>query len=569
MDATESSTTVVEAAPPEAPPIAVPGGASGASASEPEQQSRWKETVKRRGLMVGAAAMIAGALARRAAEPAEAVTGGGPDGFFVNGSNFNNTPNSANNLTVLVPGGSFFSGNDALLDVDANSGSGQTNLNAIYGSAFGNGAGVIGECGGTIGDNVTTPGAAGVWGNSLNGNDGVYGSSNGSNGVQGFSSGSQGTGVLGICNNGTSAFGVWGESSTGFGVVGQNTNTGAAGVWGVSPNTLGVVGTTDGAVVPNGIIAGVVGRGAHTGVLGLTSSTTAAACEGDGNVIGVQGVTSTSGGATGYGVKGIANAGAGSAGVLGYAPNGQGYGFYGYSTDPNAAGCLAFNSTSGGQGLVAYNNGGAGANFAAIFGNPTLPHSGNVLVRGVLTQLGGAPTTGSRDASGSLRSLYSVQSPDSWFEDFGHGQLTDGAASVNLDSTFAGLVDTSDYHVFLTPEGATNGSLYVSGKSATGFTVAENGAGSGAAGAKPGAGGGSSGVGFSYRVVAKGKDTSASRFAQIAEPPTITAPAIVGAAPSATPGAQIVEAPAASKPGTPERPAPTPGGAAAAGGAPR
>ena len=394
--------------------------------TETAQPSRWTEIVKRRGLIVGVAALIAGALSRRAA-PAEAVTGGGTDGFFVNGSNFSNTPNSATSLSVLTTASGYSS--PLLMDFECVNGNG-TNSNAVFANALGTGYGVLGQCGAAEGLNALTLQSVGVWGNSLNSTDGVLGNTNGTTtpaGVHGVSTGLAGNGVIGEANSGFGAFGVWGKSSSGIGVNGQGgrigvqgsvTGAGTAGVSGISSGTFpGVLGLADGTSAPTGITAGVIGNAAaHTGVLGLsTSSTGAAGVEGDGNLLGVQGVASAAG-ATGYGVKGIANvsgASGGSAGVLGYAPNGVGNGFYGFTTDPNGAGCLAYNTTTG-AGLIAYNGGGSGSNiYAAIFGSGATAHSGNVLVRGTLTQLGGAPTTGARDASGALHRLYGVQSPES------------------------------------------------------------------------------------------------------------------------------------------------------------
>jgi hypothetical protein len=67
-------------------------------------------------------------------------------------------------------------------------------------------------------------------------------------------------------------------------------------------------------------------------------------------------------------------------------------------------------------------------------------------------------------------------------------------------------VNTTDYHVFLTPEGDSRG-LYVSSKSATGFTVNEQ-------------QGGASSLGFSYRVGARRKDVDAVRLAKFSLPAT-------------------------------------------------
>ena len=267
----------------------------------------------------------------------------------------------------------------------------------------------------------------------------------------------------------------------------------------------------------------MLGTGTHTGVLGLTTSTTAAAVEGDGVTIGVQGISVTNG-ATGYGVVGRANTGSGSAGVLG--TSSSGYGFYGYSTAGSGAGALAYNTTATGNGLVAFNAGG-GSGYAAVFGNSGAPHSGNVLVQGTLTMLGAAPSLAARDAGGSLRRLYGVQSPESWFEDFGSAQLSGGSATVQLDPAFAELIDTSSYYVFPVPEGLPNGPLYVSAKTATGFTVSEAGSGAGSAGGKPGAGGGGTGIGFSYRIVAKRKNATSGRLEQVPEPPPPISPPAV------------------------------------------
>jgi hypothetical protein len=71
-----------------------------------------------------------------------------------------------------------------------------------------------------------------------------------------------------------------------------------------------------------------------------------------------------------------------------------------------------------------------------------------------------------------------MESPESWFEDFGRAELTEGSAEVELDGDFAALVNTDDYHVFLTPEGDSAG-LYVSARSRQAFEVREQGNGTG------------------------------------------------------------------------------------------
>jgi len=88
--------------------------------------------------------------------------------------------------------------------------------------------------------------------------------------------------------------------------------------------------------------------------------------------------------------------------------------------------------------------------------------------------------------------LNAIQSPENWFEDFGSGQLSNGAAVVSLEPTFAQTVNTGvEYHVFLTPKGDSHG-LYVTNETATSFEVREQ-------------GGGTSSIAFDYRIVAKRK----------------------------------------------------------------
>jgi hypothetical protein len=97
-------------------------------------------------------------------------------------------------------------------------------------------------------------------------------------------------------------------------------------------------------------------------------------------------------------------------------------------------------------------------------------------------------------------------SPESWYEDFGRGEIVEGRARVRLDPDFLALlgIEDDDYHVFLTPEGDSNG-LFVTNKSPHGFEVHEQ-------------HGGTSGLTFSYRVVAKRRHRQPERLATLDEP---------------------------------------------------
>jgi hypothetical protein len=95
-----------------------------------------------------------------------------------------------------------------------------------------------------------------------------------------------------------------------------------------------------------------------------------------------------------------------------------------------------------------------------------------------------------------------MESPESWFEDFGVGHLVNGQAQIQLDPDFASTVNTDLYHVFIT-EYEDNNMLYVTKRTSAGFGVR----------AKERKANGT----FSYRVVAKRKDVAGPRL----EPVTV------------------------------------------------
>jgi hypothetical protein len=128
---------------------------------------------------------------------------------------------------------------------------------------------------------------------------------------------------------------------------------------------------------------------------------------------------------------------------------------------------------------------------------------GRTGVVGDLTVFGNLTVTGAKSMAmphpdGSYRRLYALESPESWFEDFGSGEIAEGRAHVELDPDFAAVVRLDDYHVFLTPEGDSKG-LYVTSKGPTGFEVREQ-------------QGGTSSLRFNYRVVARRKQIHEERL---------------------------------------------------------
>ena len=102
------------------------------------------------------------------------------------------------------------------------------------------------------------------------------------------------------------------------------------------------------------------------------------------------------------------------------------------------------------------------------------------------------------------RKVYSMQSAENWFEDFGEGRLSAGEARVEIDPVFAQTVNLGQaYHVFLTPLGDCG--LYVAEKTARSFTVRA-------------AGGKTADIAFDYRIVAKRKGFEGKRLESAKDP---------------------------------------------------
>ena len=323
----------------------------------------------------------------------------------------------------------------------------------VYGSGTGPASGD--PFGGSSG--VYGTGNPGVWGSGTPGSGGVgvravgpsWGGRPGGRGGHGLLA-SGGISGLGPYGPGTAGVVAMGGADTGPGVAATGGSFGGIGVVG----TGGRANPSDTAGPP--VAPGVVGTGT-TGVVGT------AVREG----IGVQG-TST----TGTGVAGTSTTGTGVLGVGDHR---------GVAAQHPTAGTAAYLAT------------------AELAGDL----HGALLVRGDLT------VTGDKAAAvplpdGTLRRLYALESPESWFEDFGTGTLAGGQAAVALDPAFAATVRTERYHVFLTPQGDSRG-LYVSHKSPTGFEVREQ-------------QGGTSSVAFDYRVVAHRKDRPGVRLAPVTAP---------------------------------------------------
>ena len=136
----------------------------------------------------------------------------------------------------------------------------------------------------------------------------------------------------------------------------------------------------------------------------------------------------------------IAIYGLNNSSYVGPGPGAGGFGVYGLSA--NGHGLVGATAAAGGAAVVGATNGVAGAYAAAFYGP--------VIVGGDFIVVGGAKSAAVPHPDGSHRQLYCVESPESWFEDFGTGELVDGKADVAIEPGFAAVSVMDAYHVFLT-----------------------------------------------------------------------------------------------------------------------
>jgi len=276
-------------------------------------------------------------------------------------------------------------------------------------------------------------------------------------------------GLAVICAAGTGGVGLIGNGS-GFGVVGNNNGgtAGAAAVYGRTnrADNYGVWGDTGGGV----------------GVLGTSTS---------GNAI--RGEVASGSNANTIAIYGLNNSS-----YAGPSPGAGGFAIYGLCAKGH--GLVGATSTAGGAAVVGATNGVAGAYAGAFYGP--------VIVGGAFTVFG-AKSAAVPHPDGSHRRLYCMESPESWFEDFGESTLACGQAEVRLDPDFAAVVE-----------------LRVRERTPAGFRVeAKDDTSSGA---------------FSWRVVAKRKDIPAPRFETVTVPHEPVLPSL--------PEAPVAPVPRASRP---------------------
>lgn len=322
-----------------------------------------------------------------------------------------------------------------------------------------------------------------------------------SNGIVGYANSSTGAGVAGY--NFGSGPGVKGYTAFGPAVLGLGTSRYIQGVKGTNSSTnggLGVEGTTNSPYKPTTEVrsAGVMGSSQHAsgyGVVGIGNNlkpdlftnppTIGGGMMGIGTRAGVVGFGTTA--TNGLGVVGGGNnevvvypiGGAGVAGSAGGLNTGVGvHGFAkGSATDIDRwGGVFQFGTGISSVHVYTYL---AGANSTGIYG----------LISN------GTKSTVVKDNAGENRLLFCTEAPEVLFQDFGTGELQNGAAHIDLEGLLTKVIRVDAKHpmkVFIQLEGECNG-VYVTNKSAKGFDVKE-------------LQGGKSNVPFTWQIVASRAD---------------------------------------------------------------
>ncbi len=267
-------------------------------------------------------------------------------------------------------------------------------------------------------------------------------------GIQGISDLVNAVGVQGVCN---AAFGVGvvGESDSYYGVEGY-TNTGIGVVGsvsggGVGTSNIGVLGQV-GSSQPNTIAVYGQNRATGTnsvGVIGQSDPATGIGTKGI-SAAGTPVVGSVEGSGSGSnGHAAVLGKGTAGPGVQGQSASGHGLIGYTTATDGHAA-LIGYAQTAGAVGLIGVAPGSAGHWAGVFYGDVHVNGTASAPVHTAVAKL---------PSDGTYRSLYSTTSPEAWVEDFGRGTLAGDKADIKLDANFAALVHTDDYHIFVTAHG--------------------------------------------------------------------------------------------------------------------
>jgi hypothetical protein len=210
---------------------------------------------------------------------------------------------------------------------------------------------------------------------------------------------------------------------------------------------------------------GLSGSGSNEGVCGYSSSG-----------YGIHGLSSSGYGVYGSGDYGVYGNGglrgvSGNGGTFGVYGDGSSYGVYGHS---DSTGVRGDGGNYGVYGDATYGVFGVGDN-AGVYGQSTSAYGvysdGHFHAEGNIT-CDGTKSSVAETADYRERTLYAIESPEVWFEDFGADTLVNGVITVTIEPIFAQTVNlTENYHVFVTPLNDEPVLLFITDKGDASFTV--------------------------------------------------------------------------------------------------
>jgi hypothetical protein len=295
--------------------------------------------------------------------------------------------------------------------------------------------------------------------------------------INGYATGTAGVAVYGE-NNTSGGTGIIGAATGGQGTVGLNVSGAGDGVFGNSSN-VGVRGYgAHGAILESGLDGGygaiawnTTAAGTNrTGLLAIGQDlgpisfpSTGAILYGDSGAIGFGDNTA------GTGLIGVGNGGL-TAYTVGSGVSGTGstVGVYGYADETGVNNPDGTFSAAGGY----FANNYSGFAAVAVWADPAdgTDNDQNFKIVGT-----GNVSTIVKDVNETPVIMYAPEAPESLFQDYGVGELTNGTARIQLDPTLTKNIRVDANHpikVFVQLEGDCNG-VYVTDKSANGFTVKE------------------------------------------------------------------------------------------------
>jgi hypothetical protein len=162
--------------------------------------------------------------------------------------------------------------------------------------------------------------------------------------------------------------------------------------------------------------------------------------------------------------------------------NGGGLRVVNFGSNPNPRFAATISAYQGGDGWIAYLEGNGVTN-KGVYISSAQNQPGLQVVGGSKSAVVGT--------SDGARALYTEESTEVWFTDYGFGQLKDGRAAIMIDPVFAETVNLNEpYHVFVQLYAAESAGVAVVNRTAGGFEVVE-------------LNDGRSSAEFSYRIVAK------------------------------------------------------------------